>query len=1310
MFNGYRRPNSMASQQGEQCIQSVPFCSTLPNITSGLKHWEMDCVRPSTYFKSIALQLWTELQIDKNFAKELQRNHRSANGLQCVRYLHATAKSDADRALTWLFATHLLPSWKLPQPMLPMLLAQLQREYKDVALVQAIMRMADQSVKAGEAGRAFDHELDHEFDHAPEALVFVDSADAHLFLEAANKKCSADAPLWMCLSTCVRPDRNAANGACACPCHALEPLSQLRRLHSLLARAHRRVPQGKNAFELETLLSVTDLSTPNPTAHGPVDLRQTSHVAHNRIDRFGLDFIINQLPFGSVIAGPLRRAMLDTVFIGEFALFLDSIANEAPPAGRMRQLTDRQISHAHSLRVRHRNEWDSAIGATLDLVTARSTDAIPADSNAIQEDCWNHLRIVDAILHEANPRRRIGEYLRRIVAREGPALQPDAATKCQPTEPLLEAMELIGRALILRELRSTVGGPKPLTSTSTMGLLRRFAMPSESISNSLKLNLLDPPIAATPSAPEGPWYRRQANDPKHTNLDSIKHCLRCLYGCRSDAIMLSIASVFDGPTKAVAMATSGNWLKPGALARWMRTSSIPSSNRFDFVRQLTLTHGDKLDKLLPMFARERTWDDHRPLFKGQQRPTNATEQWLVQSIELPPKSLALLSPRARKAYLANFIRRYGDLATKFLAPNFQSRIQREKNGQLDFAGNALGTVACAVNELPWRTVRAALPLHVIETVISESKFGAARVPASVPPSVPPSVPLADVKKLFSYHGESALVVWARAWHRIVSSAATTQSGKARATKALIRNISKGKFNLQRFCELASHPPSASKSKKRFVSDFATTILAIPAIVQALVSQSKSLDQTWFLLQNSRGRALVDLPRSQLENFVLSIDSGLRDISDGPPGDSSADAKKLNRPSRKALRSPLNFVAQFVDVIARRLCTVSASDDAAITAQKIDLARLLLRVIATRELRAPASVETIELLTQRLSTRRDAQLTRKAAQGRCKPLKEPAEETTVLAVALELAKQGLADEFQQVLMITRTASLDDRYRAHRIPKKRGGMREIHQPDADLMRLQRKVLARFLARAPISEHAHGFVRGRGILTNALEHTGKRVVLNVDIRNFFGSLPIEHIRAALNQTRLRSRVPKTENQGWAVRDRESLSPAALDVLVKIVTRAGSLPQGAPTSPAITNIALRHTDGILAKACRRIGVSYTRYADDLTFSGADGPVQGIVPFVRELLTRIGLELHPDKTHVYRSGRQQLVTGLVVNSSPNLPRRDRRRMRAAAHRLGTTGKALRWKGSPMSLAGFQGRLSLLNMVDESRADSLRLLAKMEPR
>ena len=265
-------------------------------------------------------------------------------------------------------------------------------------------------------------------------------------------------------------------------------------------------------------------------------------------------------------------------------------------------------------------------------------------------------------------------------------------------------------------------------------------------------------------------------------------------------------------------------------------------------------------------------------------------------------------------------------------------------------------------------------------------------------------------------------------------------------------------------------------------------------------------------------------------------------------------------------------------------------------------------------------------------------------------------------------------------------LDAAYKRHLLPKKSGGSRVISAPDAVLKRVQRAILERLLA--PLGQHeaAHGFVAGRGIVGNAQVHVGQAVVVNADVSQCFASVRWPLVLAALR------------------RDLSAtLGPVALSLLCDVCTAQGALPTGAPTSPALLNRVLLKTDEVLAEAAFKRGVRYTRYADDLTFSGEDGAVE-MLAIARRTLSQIGLVLDGRKTNIFRRGRRQMVTGLVVNDQVSVPRRIRRRLRAAVHRV-EQGQTPTWHEQPDPLDALKGRLGFVRMVHPQ--EGTRLLQRL---
>jgi hypothetical protein len=293
----------------------------------------------------------------------------------------------------------------------------------------------------------------------------------------------------------------------------------------------------------------------------------------------------------------------------------------------------------------------------------------------------------------------------------------------------------------------------------------------------------------------------------------------------------------------------------------------------------------------------------------------------------------------------------------------------------------------------------------------------------------------------------------------------------------------------------------------------------------------------------------------------------------------------------------------------------------------------------------------------------------------------------LRAALELAILSDLRELPYLRQLARTSArkrksgfrFDSCYRTYQLPKRSGGKRTISVPDASLMRLQRRLLVGAFEPIPLHDAAHGFRRGRGILSNAAAHVGRQLVVNVDIKGFFPSTSHAAVLAACLKV-----------------DGGNLSIRGAKLLADICCHRGALPTGAPTSPAIGNLVLRRADAAIATAAARFGITYTRYADDLTFSG-DSECKRILPFVSRVIHECGYELDERKTQLYRKGRQQLVTSLVVNDKANLPRSDRRRLRAAVDRR-CAGHTVTWQGQPMDDRSLRGRIALLHMIEPTTA------------
>ncbi len=266
--------------------------------------------------------------------------------------------------------------------------------------------------------------------------------------------------------------------------------------------------------------------------------------------------------------------------------------------------------------------------------------------------------------------------------------------------------------------------------------------------------------------------------------------------------------------------------------------------------------------------------------------------------------------------------------------------------------------------------------------------------------------------------------------------------------------------------------------------------------------------------------------------------------------------------------------------------------------------------------------------------------------------------------------------------------DGLYHSWDLPKRKGGTRRITAPAPLLKAIQRRLLDVVFANVPCHRAATGFRAGVSIADNARPHVGRKVVVNVDLQGFFPNTRFKRLRRAVERV-----LPRR------------LGDEARRLVVDICAMDGGLPTGAPTSPAIANIVMTPVDRALAKVAARHGVAYTRYADDLTLSG-DDPLR-LLPFLRQLVGELGYSLDPKKTNIFRRGRRQVVTGLVVNDKVSVPRKLRRRLRAAAHRVALHGAAaeLSWHGRPMHLGELAGHVAFLGVAHpgESRALAARV-------
>ncbi|MCP4172115.1 MAG: RNA-directed DNA polymerase [Fuerstiella sp.] len=252
-----------------------------------------------------------------------------------------------------------------------------------------------------------------------------------------------------------------------------------------------------------------------------------------------------------------------------------------------------------------------------------------------------------------------------------------------------------------------------------------------------------------------------------------------------------------------------------------------------------------------------------------------------------------------------------------------------------------------------------------------------------------------------------------------------------------------------------------------------------------------------------------------------------------------------------------------------------------------------------------------------------------------------------------------------------------YRISEISKPRGGVRRLEIPNEETKKLQRTILRRLLTGLDIHPFACGFEQGTSIVDAATPHEGRLVVVRMDVRRFFESTTAARVQAYF------------QGIGW--------DAASAATLARLTTFHGHLPQGAPTSPKLSNLVNAPLDEALMRLARRHNGGYSRYADDITMSFDIRPgrvVRGLTQVVRRILKSYGYTMHGgSKLKILRRHQRQQILGLVVNQKTALPRKTRRWLRAVRHHASL--------GKPTSLTAQQlnGWESLLKMVETQREE-----------
>ena len=270
------------------------------------------------------------------------------------------------------------------------------------------------------------------------------------------------------------------------------------------------------------------------------------------------------------------------------------------------------------------------------------------------------------------------------------------------------------------------------------------------------------------------------------------------------------------------------------------------------------------------------------------------------------------------------------------------------------------------------------------------------------------------------------------------------------------------------------------------------------------------------------------------------------------------------------------------------------------------------------------------------------------------------------------------------------------------------RLLEAPAPRLKGVQRKILREVLDRIPPHDAAHGFVRGRSVLTHAALHQGQRVVARVDLDSFFTHVPTARALGLFRTVGYPPEVATTLLALCTTRTPERVlreAPVEASLLneyffLRRRLSGWHLPQGAPTSPALANLVCFSLDQRLSCLAAHLGAEYSRYADDLVFSGARLPLAVLLTQVGVICRDEGFRVNSHKTRVMRAHRRQEVTGLVLNQGARVPREERDRLKATLHRLVVRGEPV----EPAVLATLRGRVAWVRQVQPAHAAKLEEL------
>ena len=283
----------------------------------------------------------------------------------------------------------------------------------------------------------------------------------------------------------------------------------------------------------------------------------------------------------------------------------------------------------------------------------------------------------------------------------------------------------------------------------------------------------------------------------------------------------------------------------------------------------------------------------------------------------------------------------------------------------------------------------------------------------------------------------------------------------------------------------------------------------------------------------------------------------------------------------------------------------------------------------------------------------------------------------------------------------------------IPKRSGEVRLLEIPKSRLRDIQRRILLEILNPMPPHAAAHGFRRGHSCLTYAQPHVAQRMVIRADLKNFFPSIPAARIHVLFRTMGYPETVARkltglcTNAVPYDVLEKTALpqDTHTLSWQARKQFQVPHLPQGSPTSPALANLCAYRLDARFSGLAKTLNATYTRYADDLAFSGGQLSRENATRF-HVLICRIaleeGFEVNTRKTKVLSSSVRQRLTGIVINQHPNISRAEFDLLKAQLHNCVRSGAKMQNRAGHSDFrAHLAGRIAHVHMLNPLRARKL---------